>query len=514
MKTTTFLTFGYSGRRCSLNFLLWTMLIIPTVEGNSVSAQIFTKVTDSVFTGKKNYGYGCGFFDFNDDGELDIIVNNRSGKSMLFKNNGNGTFSDISLDTILPSTSNSGISLGDYDNDGYADLFFSSMKGMNSLLHKEVNGSYLRLADNPMSQAQGFQVHCTWVDYDNDGLLDLFIPVVGNTDFQKGNEVANYMFHNEGNGRFTQVGVSEPEKVLGNNVCANFSDIDNDGDMDLFMTDCLRDNYLFENKGGGVFTRIDAGVSANTNISISCSWGDYDNDGFMDLFVANGFVKDEGGKTQSYLYHNNGNRTFTRITTGELAEFSGNTWNGLWADFDNDGNLDLFLGTLYEPDVLFLNNGDGTFSKVSEFDSSSNGTSGACFGDYNNDGFLDVFTANCLGTGNLLYRNNGNKNNWIFIKCQGSVSNRSAIGARVKIKVDIDKKSYWQVREINGNMGFRGLSEIRAHFGLGNAAIVDSLIIEWPSRERTVMTNLQVNKVHTIKEPVPIGSMKPEFKKD
>ncbi|MGE5402007.1 MAG: CRTAC1 family protein, partial [Ignavibacteriales bacterium] len=354
----------------------------------------------------------------------------------------------------------------------------------------------------------------TWVDYDNDGLLDLFIPVVGNTDFQKGDGKTNYLFHNNGGGRFTMTGTSEPEKAAGNNVCANFSDIDNDGDMDLFMTDCQTDNYLFENMGNGTFTRIDAGVTANTNTSISCSWGDYDNDGFMDLFVANGFVKNEGGKTESYLYHNNGNKTFTRITKGAIAEFSGNAWNGLWADFNNDGNLDLFLGTLYEPDVLFLNNGDGTFMKDCEFDSLSNGTSGACFGDYNNDGFLDLFTANCLGTGNPLYRNNGNKNNWIFIKCEGSVSNRSAIGARVKIKASIFGKSYWQVREINGNMGFRGLSEIRAHFGLGDAAKVDSLIIEWPSKEKTVMANLQINQVCSIKEPPPLIFMKSKFKKD
>ncbi|MGE5458547.1 MAG: CRTAC1 family protein [Methanococcaceae archaeon] len=500
MKTLFFRTSEYFCRNCSFILLLWTLLIIPGAMPNKIAAQIFTRVTDPVFTGKTNFGFGCGFFDFNNDGKLDIFVNNRKGKSLLFKNNGDGTFSDAAFDLIASLTSNSGLSLGDYDNDGKADLFISSMKGTNSLLHNEGNGSYLRQADNPMSKAAGFQVHCTWVDYDNDGLLDLFIPVVGNPVFQKGDGVSNFLFHNNGNGRFTSVGESEPEKIVGNNVCANFSDIDNDGDMDLYMTDCQTDNYLFENKGNGAFARIDAGISANTNTSISCSWGDYDNDGFMDLFVSNGFVSDEGKKIQNYLYHNNGDKTFTKITTGALAEFSGNTWNGLWADFDNDGDLDLFLGTLYEPDVLFLNNGYGTFTKDSEFDALSNGTSGACFGDYNNDGFLDLFTANCLGTGNLLYKNNGNKNNWIFINCEGSVSNRSAIGARVKIKANIFGKSYWQVREINGNMGFRGLSEIRAHFGLGDAVKVDSLIIEWPSKKRTIMTNLQVNQVHFIKE--------------
>jgi hypothetical protein len=497
MKTTALFSFDFLQSRISI-FLVYA---IALGASNCISAQIFSRVSDSVLTDKQNFGFGCGFFDFNNDGNPDIIVNNMKSESLIFINNGNGTFSDAPADLINSFKNNSGLSLGDYDNDGLADLFISSMAGGNSLMHNEGKGRFLKLTDNQMAKAQGFQVHCTWVDYDNDGLLDLFIPVVGNTQFLQGDGIANYLFHNDGGGKFSQVGLSEPENAAGNNVCANFCDIDNDGDMDLFMTDCMSDNYLFENKGNGVFTRIDGGVTANTNTSISCSWGDYDNDGFMDLFVANGFVTNEGKKVQNYLFHNNGNKTFTRITSGELAEFSGNSWNGLWADFNNDGYLDLFLGTLYEPDVLFLNNGDGTFHKVSgEFDSLSTGTSGACFADFNNDGFLDIFTANCLGTGNRLYKNNGNKNNWVFVKCEGSVSNRSAIGARVKIKATIFGKSFWQDREINPNMGFRGLSEIRAHFGLGNATQIDSLIINWPSKARTIMTNLKVNQVHYIRE--------------
>ena len=224
-------------------------------------------------------------------------------------------------------------------------------------------------------------------------------------------------------------------------------------------------------------------------------------------------------KQENYLFHNNGNKTFSKITSGPIANYKGCVWTSAWGDVDNDGDLDLFVGTIYQKtNLLYLNNGDGTFTEA-YIDSNNTvpggtGITGASFGDYDNDGFIDLLVSDASNYGYLIYHNNGNKNNWLSVECKGKVSNGSAIGARVKIKATIFGKTFWQIREITGVQGFRGSNDLRTHFGLGDAAKIDSLVIIFPSKQVTVMKDVQVNQFIKVTETVPLNYIKSNFKAD
>jgi hypothetical protein len=218
--------------------------------------------------------------------------------------------------------------------------------------------------------------------------------------------------------------------------------------------------------------------------------------------VVNGFG------LQNFLYHNNGDGTFTRVTTGDVATDTGTNFVACaWGDYDNDGYLDLFVteeGPSLLANHLYHNNGDGTFTKVTT--GSPVNEYSDCLGcswvDYDNDGFLDLFAARGDGRGNYLYHNNlpntGNTNGWLIVKLVGTVSNRSAIGANVRVRATIGGKTFWQWRQISGGSGH---NELWAHFGLGNATNVESLRIEWPSGTVQEFQNIAPKQILAYTEP-------------
>ncbi len=245
-------------------------------------------------------------------------------------------------------------------------------------------------------------------------------------------------------------------------------------------------------------------------------WGDYDNDGWLDLFVTGG--SPPWGAGLNSLHRNLGGNVFADVASTAGVVQSVCATFGAWGDYDNDGDLDLFLtrftGT---PNILYRNNGDGTFSSVEVGSPLTAGTYrlGTVWADYNDDGFLDLFIACGLSPDqrayNLLYRNNGNGKSWLKLNLIGVASNRSAIGAKVRVKATIGGKSFWQMRELTGNTGLSGGHGLIPHFGLGDASSAELVRIEWPSGLVQEFANVAARQTFEVTEHQAGGSAAPSL---
>jgi hypothetical protein len=440
---------------------------------------------------------GVSWADYDQDGYLDLFVSNfGTPRNFLYRNNGNETFTRVDSAPITTDIMYAeGCVWADFDNDGDLDLFVSVGLGGNDVLYRNDGGGvFTRLTNIPPVQSGGSSRGCAWADFDNDGWVDLFVANEKNEN--------NFLFHNNGSNGFTRIVTGAIATDLGNSFGCAWADYDNDGYQDLFVAYNGGRSFLYHNQGNGTFLKItNGGIVTNIASSASGAWGDYDNDGFLDLFVANLGQK-------NFLYHNNGDGSFTSITNSGIGQEASYSWGGAWADFDNDGYLDLFVangqpnGTGVK-DYLYRNNGDGTFTKIvrGSLVGDNAAGDGCAWGDFNNDGFLDLFVSNINGQNNFLYRNNGNSNHWLTVQCKGRISNASAIGARLELTADINGKSVRQIREISGGSGYGSQNDLRAHFGVGQAAIISSLRIRWPSGIVQDLTNLALDQFLVVREP-------------
>ncbi|MFC2086509.1 FG-GAP-like repeat-containing protein [Bacteroidota bacterium] len=364
----------------------------------------------------------------------------------------------------------------------------------NRLYSNNGDGSFTKITTGVVVN-DGYGTIGTWGDYDNDGDLDLFVA---------GNPA---LYQNNGDGTFINVTSGDLYNSGISSGGCNWVDYDNDGDLDLFVAngENIITNILYRNDGELGFVQITSGDIVNDlAFSAGGSWGDYNNDGFLDLFVANGFDSDQS----NFLYRNNGDGTFVKITSGDIVNDGGCSYGSSWGDMDNDGDLDLFVTNNCDDNgqnnFLYSNNGDATFTKITTggIVNDNNFSLGCAWADYDNDGNLDLFVAVDNGTNNLLYRNDGNSNNWINIKCVGTVSNTSAIGAKLRVKANIFGNDVWQMRELSGQTG-AGLgsqNSLNAEFGLGDATVIDSIIIEWPSDSVDIYTNVPVRQFAVVTE--------------
>jgi hypothetical protein len=463
----------------------------------------FEQVFDSVTTEDKYDGAGCAFVDYDNDGYQDLLVANVTGNNYLYHNEKNGTFSKVTTGDIVNAGFNEsyGVACADFNNDGFTDLFVANGVGSgnrNFLYQNNGDGTFTRITNGVIATTTGNFVGCAWGDYDRDGFVDILVA-----NFSGG---PSALFHNDGVKGFSRSAFS----VSSDAVSAAWADINSDGLPDLCIANGYGShqlNYVYVNLGGGKFQRLtSANFPSADEGSVAVAWGDYDNDGFPDLYIPN---SGEGVKNKSELYHNNGNGTFTRILTGEIATLESNSTTAAWGDYDNDGWLDLFVGnrdgTPGQQNLLYHNNGNGTFERIIDgpFANLSITAGGCAWGDYDNDGFLDLFISTQGDSPferNALFHNTGNENHWIEIKCEGTVANRSAIGAKVRVAATINGTSVRQLREITSGDGIGG-GALVAHFGLGNATNIDELTIEWPSQAVTMRTGVRADQFITVFEP-------------
>jgi hypothetical protein len=499
---------------------IFRILTIVFILSATLFAQNFTKITTGPVVNDGGSSAGCSWGDYDHDGDLDLFVAN-SGPSpgennFLYQNNGNGSFTKITSGAIVNDVrrsfsnnwgivvSDSGRSVGcswvDYDSDGDLDLFVGNVGTQgeeNSLYRNDGNGSFTKITNSIVVSDSGRSVGCSWVDYDNDGDLDLWV------DNENRN---NDLYMNDGTGSFVKITTGAIVSDSGASIGSSWGDYDHDGDLDLFVPNQGgENNFLYRNEGSGAFTRITSGGIVNDGgDSKACSWADIDNDGDLDLFVANA---DPSPGENNFLYRNEGNGTFTKITTGDIVNDAGTSRGNGWADIDNDGDLDLFVanggfGGGGEKNFLYLNEGDGTFTRIltNAIVSDSGRSIGSSWGDYDHDGDLDLFVANLGGENNFLYQNDGNSNHWINILCVGTVSNTTAIGAKVWVKATISGTPVWQLQDIAGQRGYGSQNSLNAEFGLGDATIIDSLKIEWPSGIIETYTNITIDQFITATE--------------
>jgi hypothetical protein len=462
----------------------------------------FTKVSAGDFV-KNSEWSGISAGDYDGDGFLDLYA----GGPYVYRNDPArpGEFKKVSIGGGISTNPGDGFGLwGDYDNDGKLDLFVTQGADgnplPNRLLHNEGNGIFRQINTTTFSSDSGsFSFGAAWGDYDRDGYLDLF---VANNNAGTKSVARSSLYHNRGDGTFTRVTDWEIGTSEANAFGCNWSDVNGDGWPDLTVgVNPGGQSIYWENQQGKGFERFVLPGGGGDFINGPC-WADFDNSRNLSAFVP------YSGLQTARLIGNDGQGNFEPLFDSDLSTIT-QGYGGTWGDFDNDGWLDLFVPrtgayvkNTSNTNALWRNNGDGSFTQIltGSLATDASNTSSAAWADFDNDGFLDLAVGGGGSAKNLLYRNNGNSNSWLALKLIGAKSNRSAIGAKIRVTATIRGQVLTQLREIGSDAVF-AQNDPRPHFGLGDASLAQNVRIEWPSGQIQELTNILVKQFLTIIEP-------------
>jgi enediyne biosynthesis protein E4 len=486
-------------------------------------------------------GAGCVWFDYNNDGLLDLYV--LSGKPMgegihpyplktppatlphnhLYKNNGDGTFTDVTDKAgVAANVYGMAAIASDFDNDGFTDLFVTSY-GKAILYRNKGDGTFADVTAKAGINVDGWSISSAWLDYDRDGCVDLFVGRYVKFDPTYRNYYAadnypgpldyagdtNRLYHNNCNGTFTDVtDKSGIGAFKGRTMGVTAADYDGDGYPDIYVANDKTENFLFHNKRDGTFEEVavDLGVAYGQNGESTSAMGpvfaDIDGDGRVDLWVTD--------SKYNRLMRNAGPVGFEDLGASSgisQANAQYTSWGSGVYDYDNDGVPDIliFHGGLAhlvpQEQSLFRGLGNGKFADVSRdagpvLDVKTT-SRGACFADYDNDGKMDAFVVNLGAPATLLHNITQNSNHWLTVKLVGKKSNRDGIGAHLELIAGGRK----QIAQRFAGSSYLSQDDGRVHFGLGAAAKADKLTIHWPSGRDQVLENFAVDHVLTVEEP-------------
>jgi len=505
------------------NFKTLILAICVIVFSITTNAQLpdFTRVDTGAITVIPGGHLSSACFDMDNDGDLDLLCSN-SGKGTnrhfsIYTNERNGFYVKTPVFVDGPYDYNLS-SIGDIDNDGDVDLlagFPSSYLGVYT------NDGYGNYQEDTVIQFAHSTFYYSLLDLNSDGFLDaLSIDKYG------------CVTYNDGNGAFLEnenIGVlHDPDNIMLHSI--SWGDVDDDGDFDAYGgysgdnpgDGNLSKNVCFINNGDGTFIKFDetSVIVDDPNAENACvNWVDYDNDGDMDLYVLN-FTLDTIDGPLNALYENMGEMQFTKHVFEDEMYRNSFTNSSVWGDLDNDADLDLYVSiennvfpwggdTSATPyNLIFLNDGDGGFTNILDHPLALEDSHTALLLDQDNDGNLDVLLTRyswSMEGHNNLFVNEGNDNSWIILTCEGTTSNRSAIGTRIYAKTFANGKYITQTREITPINGHLAYANLRVHFGLAEANVIDTLLIRWPSGNIDTYFDVKANQFYRAIEDNELG---------
>ncbi len=445
--------------------------------------------------------HGIAVHDYDLDGWEDIFIAASQGRSVLLRNRGDGTFEDVTVDAgVLVTVDAVAPAWGDVNNDGYADLFVGTrgLNPQNKLFLNTGTGAFENISMTSGLALDTSIGSAAFGDYNRDGLLDLFFAT---------RDTLDILYKNTGNPEELFVADSAPVAGLDFSIAmqAAWQDYDLDGDLDLLAVHDANLNSRFYRQQSGVPLFIEsssfAGLQVSRN-SMGVAWGDYNNDGWPDVYVTN--------IAMGNLFKNNGNGTFTDITTETRTGLNGMSWGVVFADFDNDGDQDLFIGNTYDFDgtrsFLYENRG-GAFTNIAGQAGAALATNtyGVATGDFNRDGLPDLVVADEDGKNRLLINRTESVGTWIKLQLVGESVNKMAVGARVQLTFNDSGIGNLMVqRTVSAGDSYCSQSSNILHAGLGLATRVDTLSVFWPDGTEQHFADLDINKFYVLTQSKPV----------